>query len=56
MGSEYVSVGEIKIIGKAAKINMGSVDGLEHFFCFVSDLKSLLDGKFHFVRIYKDNL
>lgn len=56
MSSKYVSIGEIKIVGKAVKINLDLGKGLEFFFCFVSDLKSLLDGEFHYVRIYRDNL
>ena len=55
MGDKYCPVGEILIRGKAAKITLdGESKDPVKFFCFAEDLKALVDGKFSYVKIYRD--
>ena len=56
MDVKYDPVGEILIRGRAAKIVLDptSKDPVR-FFCFVEDLEKLLDGKFQYVKVFRDS-
>ena len=53
---KYDPVGEISIRGRAAKIVLdGESKDPVRFFCFAEDLEKLLDGKFQYVKIFRDS-
>jgi len=55
MDVKYDPVGEISIRGRAAKIVLDPQgNDPVRFFCFAEDLEKLLDGKFSYVKVFRD--
>jgi len=53
--SKFEKAGEMELRGKTAKLSLDAESGDPvKFFCFADDLQKLLDGKFQYVRIFRD--